>query len=305
MRILVLGAGATGAYFGVRLLQAGHQVTFLVRPARAERLRRDGLRLHSAKGDFSGPVDAQVSVPAGDFDLVLLASKAYDLDGAIAAIAPAISAGTRIIPLLNGIRHLQMLDLAFGAERVWGGLCHISVTLQADGSVLQLGQLDRLTFGARVPDPRADVLAPLLLDAPMDMRHSPRIIDAMWEKFVFLATLAGMTCLARGSIGDLLAVPDGESLLRRCYAEACEVAARAGHPVSADAHAEALAILTTAGSPLKASMLRDLERGTVTECEHILGDLLARGRAFEVDMPVLAAACAHVRRYERTRPATA
>lgn len=302
MRVLVLGAGATGAYFGARLIQAGNAVAFLVRPARAESLRRDGLRVHSACGEFSAPVEVVTELPSGSHaDLVVLSCKAYDLDSALAAIAPAVGPSTRVLPLLNGLRHLSALDLAFGATRVLGGLCHISVTLQPDGSVLHMGQLHRLTFGARAADPCLDELAPALLAAPAEMRCSERIVDAMWEKFAFLATLAGMTCLLRGSVGEIGATPDGVDLLRRCYAEACAVAAGAGHVLSAAARAEAEAILETPGSPLKASMLRDLQRSGATECEHILGDLSARAAALQLDVPLLRAATTQLRVYEAGR----
>lgn len=299
MRVLVLGAGATGAYFGARLVQSGCAVSFLVRPARAEQLRRDGLRIRSAHGDFCAPVELLTTVPAGRaFDLILLACKAYDLDTALAAIAPAVGPESRVLPLLNGLRHLDVLDLAFGAQRVLGGLCHISVALQPDGSVLHMGQMHRLTFGARTLDPRLDDLAPALLGMPAEARCSERIIDVMWEKFAFLATLAGMTCLLRGSIGEIVATADGAELLLRCYAEACAIAAATGHAVDAAAQAEARMILTAPGSPLKASMLRDLQRGATTEAEHIIGDLIARGTAHGIDMPLLRAAAAHLRVYE-------
>lgn len=302
MRVLVLGAGATGAYFGARLIQAGSEVHFLVRPARAELLRRDGLRITSAQGDFSAQVPLLTSVPAGQrFDLILLACKAYDLDAALAAIAPAVGEDTRVLPLLNGLRHLGVLDLAFGARRVWGGLCHISVALQNDGSVLHLGQLHRLTFGARSADAREDELASALLAMPAEMRRSGAVLDAMWEKFAFLATLAGMTAQMRASIGEIVATPDGAPLLRRCYGEACAIAAAEGHAVGEVAREEAEVILTTAGSPLKASMLRDLQRGGATECEHILGDLIARGAAHGLDTPLLSAAATHLRIYEKSR----
>ena len=302
MRVLILGAGATGAYFGARLIQSGSAVSFLVRPARAERLRQDGLRVLSPHGDFSGAVDVVTSLPAGrHFDLILLACKAYDLDTALAAIAPAVGPDSRVLPLLNGLRHLDVLDLAFGASRVLGGLCHISVTLQPDGSVLHMGQPHRLTFGARGSEPDAclDAIAPALLAAPAEVRRSERIIDAMWEKFAFLATLAAMTCLMRGSIGEIGATPDGFALLRRCYEEACAVAAAAGHAITEPAQADAIAILTTPGSPLKASMLRDLQRGGATECEHIIGDLVSRGEG--LDLPLLRAAVTHLRVYEAGR----
>ncbi|GMV28853.1 MAG: 2-dehydropantoate 2-reductase [Rhodanobacteraceae bacterium] len=302
MRVLVLGAGATGAYFGARLIQSGRAVSFLVRPARADVLRRDGLRVHSTQGDFASAVDLLTAVPPNTtFDLILLACKAYDLDAAVAAITPAVGPDSRVLPLLNGLRHLDRLDLAFGADRVLGGLCHISVAQQPDGSVLHLGQLQRLTFGARAPDARLDELAPALLAVPAEVRRSERIIDAMWEKFAFLATLAAMTCLMRGTIGDLVATPDGAALAQRCYAEACAIAAAEGHAVAATAQSEATATLTAVSSPLQASMLRDLRRGATTECEHIVGDLIGRGAVHGIDMPLLRAAAAHLRVYERGR----
>ena len=130
MRILVLGAGGTGGYFGGRLLEAGADVSFLVRPARAQRLAADGLRIISPCGDFSSSVKVLTLLDsAAPFDLILLSCKAYDLDSAIAAIRPAVGANTRILPLLNGLKHFDVLDAAFGSEHVLGGLCHISVTL--------------------------------------------------------------------------------------------------------------------------------------------------------------------------------
>ena len=302
MKVLVLGAGATGAYFGARLIEAGSDVTFLVRPARAERLRADGLRVVSEHGDFAAPVSTLVTIPSSAaFDVVLLACKAYDLDSAIAAIAPAVGSRTRVIPLLNGMRHLDALDLAFGAERVWGGLCHIPVTLLDDGVVKHMGKVHRLTFGPRRDDPHVADIAPALLAMPVSVMFSERIVDAMWEKWAFLSTLAAMTCAMRGSIGQIVATPDGTALMRRCYDEARQVVRACGHAVGETSRADSDASLTAANSPLTASMLRDLERGARTECEHILGDLVARGTKHGLDLPLLTAACAHVRVYEGAR----
>lgn len=305
MKALVLGAGATGAYFGSRLIEAGSDVTFLVRPARAERLRADGLRVVSENGSFAGPVQTLVTVPRdADFDIVLLACKAYDLDSAIASVAPAVGSRTRVIPLLNGMRHLDALDLAFGAERVWGGLCHIPVTLQDDGVVRHLGKVDRLSFGARRDDARVAEIAPALLAMRVSVTHSTNIVEAMWEKWAFLSTLAAMTCAMRGSIGQIVATPEGAALMRRCYAEALRIAEACGYVIREASRADSDQSLTASNSPLTASMLRDLERGARTECEHILGDLVARGRTNGIDTPLLSAALAHVRVYEgQRRPA--
>ena len=301
MRTLVLGAGATGGYFGSRLIAAGHGVDFLVRPARAQRLAAEGLRVQATRGNFSAPVNVLTEVD-GDaaFDLVILSCKAYDLASAIAAIAPAVGPHTLVLPLLNGLRHLDALDAAFGASRVLGGLCHISVALDAEGTIRQVGSIDRLTFGVRasaqdIPVPVRDAL----LAMPVEVRESDDILGAMWNKFTFLSTLAGITCLLHGTIGEIAATPDGAALASHLYFECAETARRSGHGPSESAVAEAISTLTASGSPLKASMLRDLDRGTTTEVEHVLGDMLARAQALEVDAPLLAAACTRLRIHER------
>ena len=304
MRILVLGAGAIGGYFGARLVEAGSDVSFLVRPARAARLAAGGLRIASGRGDFDAPVRA-VTTAHRRYDLVVLSCKAYDLDAAIAAIAPALGPRSRVLPLLNGMAHLDALDAAFGAERVLGGLCHISATLENDGAIRQFGALERLTFGSRgaaevPPDARA-----ALLSIGPQAAESADVLAAMWEKFAFIATLAGITGLMRAAVGAVVATPDGRALVERLYRECCAVAAREGHAPGAAAQAAALGTLCAAGSPLKASMLRDLERGARTECEHILGDMRRRAKDSGLDVPLLSAALTHLRVHEAARAAQA
>jgi 2-dehydropantoate 2-reductase len=301
LRILILGAGAIGGYFGARLIEGGADVSFLVRPHRTERLARHGLRVLRSEGDFAQPVRA-ITQADGAYDLVVVSCKAYDLDAAIAAIRPAVGAQTRVLPLLNGLRHLDALDAAFGAARVLGGLCHVSVTLEPDGAIRRFGTLERLTFGSRdaaEPVPAA-IDAGLRAIGPQAVA-SADILGAMWDKFVFIATLAGITCLMRGAVGEIVATADGAALVRRLHGECAGIAERSGHPLPAIAVAGAMDILTAAGSPLKSSMLRDLERGAPTECEHVLGDLRARAQAFALDVPLLSSALAHLRVYECQR----
>lgn len=301
MRILILGAGAIGGYFGARFVESGANVSFLVRPARAARLAADGLRVHATRGDFAGPVRALTQID-GEYDLVLLSCKAYDIDAAIDAIRPAVGANTLVLPLLNGLRHLDALDRAFGAAHVLGGLCHISVTLDDDGSIRQFGALERLTFGAR---DASQEIPPSVRDALLALGpqvvESADVLAAMWDKFVFIATLAGSTCLMRGAVGEIVATVEGAALVKRLYDECAAIAACSGYAFAPAAVEAALGILTTSGSPLKASMLRDLERGARTECEHIHGDLRARAVGFDLDTPLLAAALAHLRVHEAAR----
>lgn len=303
MHVLVLGAGAIGGYFGARLIEAGHRVEFLVRPARAARLAKQGLRVCSQRGDFAAPVQIYVGAAvANPPDLVILSCKAYDLASAIEAIAPTLGDATRVLPLLNGLQHLDALDDAFGKPRILGGLCHISVTLDDDGSIRHFGRLEKLTFGSREAEVRVPpAIADGLHGIGSGVVASDDVLGAMWDKFGFIATLAGLTCLMRATVGQIVATPEGSALSRRLHAECVAIAAAAGHPVLEAAIRSAQAILTAPDSPLKASMLRDLERGARTECEHILGDLRERAIGFEIDTPVLEAALAHVRVYEAAR----
>lgn len=300
MRVLVLGAGATGAYFGNRLIESGAEVSFLVRPRRAAALASQGLIIRASSGTVQRQVNAITAVPPdAKFDLVLLSCKAYDLDSAISAIAPAVESGACVLPLLNGLRHLDALDAAFGRNRVLGGLCHISVTLAEDGSVRQVGSIARLTFGSRPETPAVSgQVRDGLLSMAEEVVHSTDVISAMWQKFAFLSALAGITCLMRANIGAIVAVPEGAELIRWMYLECAEVARRSGYPPDDGALSEALDILTAPHSPLKASMLRDVERGQRTEVEHVLGDMLARAAALGVDAPLLGAACAQLRIHE-------
>ncbi len=196
MRILVLGAGGTGGYFGGRLAQAGADVTFLVRPARAALLAERGLRIRSPLGDADLDVatvtgqDLPALAAARPFDLVLLACKAYDLDSAIESVAPAVGANTAVLPILNGLLHYDALDARFGRERVPGGLCFIGATLGADGEVLHLGRPASITFGLREGNADGGVLARLAAayaQAGVDHLYAPDIAAAQWIKYSFLA----------------------------------------------------------------------------------------------------------------------
>lgn len=295
MRILILGAGGTGGYFGSKLLQAGCDVHFLVRAARAQQLQRDGLSVRSPLGDrhMEAPCLTQETLPAEiakqPFDLVLLSCKAYDLNSAIEAIAPAVGPQTAVLPILNGLAHYDVLDARFGHAAVLGGLCHISVTKADDGSIVHLGKLERLTFGAREDGQRECVAALLALcqHAGIDVVATDAISAAQWDKYSFLTALAAGTCLMQASVGEIVAVEGGAAFLRGLYAECLAVATAEGHAVADNAQAAALEMLTRPGSTLKASMLRDLLAGHRTEAAHIVGDMLQRAQANDLVTPLL------------------
>ena len=310
MRVLVLGAGGIGGYFGGRLAEAGADVTFLVRPGRAAQLAADGLVVRSPHGDIARPVRtvSAESLPGdGRHDVVLLTCKSYDLDAAIAAIAPAMAGGAAVLPMLNGMRHLDRLDAAFGAASVLGGLCHIAATLAPSGEVRHLNKLHALTLGPRQPSQAALVAAFAEAAGPahFDLRVAEDPIQDMWEKFVLLATMASMTCLMRGNVGQIMAADEGEALVLAALAEADATAAAAGHASRPARLAQARATLTERGSSFAASMLRDVERGGPTEGDHVVGDMLARAHAAGLAAPMLGAAWCHLQTYEARRAAGA
>ena len=309
MRILMLGAGGTGGYFGGRLAEAGVDVTFLVRPARAAALQRDGLRIRGPLGDADvrvATVTADALARAVDrapYDLVVLSCKAYDLDSALDAVAPAM-AGATLLPILNGLRHYPLLDARFGPRQVLGGLCVISAMLGPDGDVVHLSKTASITFGGRdgaSPDPRATAFAQACAAAGIEHLHSPRIEQALWSKFTFLATLAAATCLMRAPIGDIVASDGGAAFVQTLHAECVAVAHAAGEPIEAEARHGALESLTQPGSPLAASMLRDLEAGQRVEAAHIVGDMLQRSHRADLPAPNLAMAWRHLQAYEARR----
>ncbi|HYH66293.1 MAG TPA: 2-dehydropantoate 2-reductase [Urbifossiella sp.] len=279
MRFLVVGAGAVGGYFGGRLLEAGRDVTFLVRPARAEQLAATGLVITSPAGDVTVPSPPTV-LAAGvraPFDVVLLSCKAYDLDGAMDAVAPAVGPGTAVIPLLNGMQHLDALDARFGPGRVLGGSCFISAKVNDAGRIAHVSDPHRLVFGERAGgrSGRVDAIAAAMAGAKFEAVASDDVVQEMWEKWTFLAALAGVTCLTRAAVGDVVAA-GGSDLVLALLDECRAVAAAAGHAPRPGPWEAAVRRLTHPRSVVTASMLGDVERRGRTEADHVLGDLLRR-----------------------------
>ena len=300
-RFLVLGAGAVGGYFGGRLAEAKADVTFLVRAARAAALNERGLAIESTFGDVTIPVKTVTAdTLSGFFDTVLLTAKAYDLEPAIVAIQPAVGPETAILPVLNGLVHLDRLDAAFDRERVLGGVAYIAATMTAEGTIRHLNRIHGITFGERSGEISrwVEKIAQTFAATPVSAKASDNIMTDMWEKFVMISSLAGMNCLMRGSVGDILAADDGEGLILELLAECEAVAAASGFPPRPQHREQCRTMLTERGSSFSASMRRDLEAGLRTEGEQILGDMLRRARANGIVTPLLQAAVCHLQVHE-------
>ncbi|HEY3732614.1 MAG TPA: ketopantoate reductase family protein [Streptosporangiaceae bacterium] len=303
MRVLVVGAGATGGYFGGRLADAGRDVTFLVRPKRAAQLGADGLQIVSEHGDLT--IAPRLVVPGevgGGYGLVLLAVKSYALARAIEDFAPAVGPDTLILPFLNGMAHIDVLSARFGTGRVLGGTCIVAATLDETGRVLQLAGFQAIGYGDRADPESAGVRAldPVLQGAGFDARRSAEIDLEMWGKWVALAALGATTCLMRGTVGQVMAAPGGQRFTEDVLAECAAVAAASGYPMRAASLDWMRARMTEAGSSFASSMYRDLIAGGPIEADQIIGDFAARGRAAGVPVPLLSLAYTHLSVYQQS-----
>lgn len=304
MKILILGAGAVGGYFGGRLVEAGADVEFLVREARADVLQQKGLEIISPFGNYQSAVrtvTAETLSPR--YDLVIFTCKAYGLTEAIKAIRPAIGANTVIVPLLNGISHLDTLDQAFGKSHIAGGSCQLSATLGPAGEIVHLNQIHKIIFGERDGTQSAlmQSLKEIFARTKVNAEHNSDITQIMWEKFIFITTLAGLTCLMRADMGTITKTRHGTALTREMLEICRTTAERSGaNPDPTRLAAMATTILTE-NSPLKASMLRDIENGSTTEGEHLVGYMTQLAEQHHLDCKLLQVALTHLQAYELQR----
>ena len=307
MRILVVGAGAVGGYFGGRLVQAGRDVTFLVRPKRAEQLQAQGLPIISPPyGDFTArPKVITAAVIPSPYDVIFLSVKSYSLAAAIDDFAPAVGPRTVIIPVLNGMHHIDVLRQRVGEKSVLGGVCFVATEIDAQGSIVQLADFQSLTYGELdgKKTARIEAVHDAFRGAGFDTTISGDILRDMWQKWVWLASVGALTCLLDGNIGEIVAVPAGADLILSVFRECAAIAGACGYPLSETFLAEKSSQLTAPGSPLTSSMYRDLKEQAPVEVDSILGDLIERGRKQGVSAPLVQAAFVRLSIYQRRRAA--
>jgi 2-dehydropantoate 2-reductase len=303
MRVVILGAGGVGGYLGARLITGGADVAFLTRGARAAELSARGLVVKSPLGDFAAPVKVMVTGTAPETapDVVVLACKELALASALDAVTPLLGNKTRLLPLLNGVRHLDLLSERYADTHLLGGIIHGATNLRSDGVIEHLSSFMTVITGpvATASDPVADEFVDRLKRAGVEAHVTHEIRQDMWNKFVFLAAFAGITCLMRASIGAILQTDHGRARILHLLDETRSVPQAEGHAPPEAMMEEYRALLTQDGSALTSSMLRDIESGRRTEGAHILGDMLQRPRKHELPAPVLAIAAAHVQAYEK------
>lgn len=304
MRILVVGAGATGGYFGARLAQAGQDVTFLLREKRALAVQRDGLTVHSPHGDFHfQPSVLQASQLTGPYDLILLTVKSFGLEAAIKDIAPVVGEHTMILPVLNGMKHIETLSQRFGEHALLGGLCKINATLDADGHIHQMTPMHQIYYGELSGEKTARIqrVDQAFKEAGFDAFLSETIMTDLWEKWLLLCSFGAITCTMHGNIGQVASAPGGTEFATGIVNEALTTMKAFGYAERAAAVAKVKEAVTDKYSEQTSSMYRDMTQGNPVEADQIVGDLVERAIRVGINVPLLQAAYTHLCVYQKNR----
>lgn len=304
MRILVVGAGAIGGYFGGRLLEKGEDVTFLVRKKRQEQLLRHGLVIDSPHGNISLLPKTIVNDEKADpFDVIIVSTKSYHLGGAIEDIRPYIGRHTIILPLLNGIAHVDRLVSEFGEDHVIGGLCFIETTLDVDGKVIQTSPLHDLVFGELngIECTQVKTLQHAFSGTKANFRYSEVIKKDMWEKYLFISALSGITSLMRSPIGPIRSTPAGKQAIQAVIEEVIKISKTMNAPIDSDMNIVLMEKINSMGYDMKSSMQRDVEKGNPTEVDHFYKYLLDSSVKDKLETPNLQLIYANLKVYEQSR----
>ncbi|MGG1103883.1 ketopantoate reductase family protein [Bacillus subtilis] len=300
MKFLVVGAGGVGGYIGGRLSEKGNDVTFLVRQKRAEQLKKTGLVIHSEKGNVSFQPELISAGETGQFDVVIIASKAYSLGQVIDDVKPFIHQESVIIPFLNGYRHYEQLFAAFSKEQVLGGLCFIESALDNKGEIHHTSASHRFVFGEWNGErtERIRALEEVFSGVKAEVIISGHIEKDIWKKYLFIAAQAGITTLFQRPLGPILAIEAGRHTAQTLIGEICAVLRKEGVPADPDLEEESFRTMTSMSYHMKSSMLRDMENGQTTEGDHLHGFLLEKAKRLSLAAPVLETVYANLQVYE-------
>lgn len=309
MRILIVGAGATGGFYGGLLAKAGREVTFLLRERRAGQVRAHGIEILTHLGEHLTVhpevlTARELQAHPVVFDLILISTKSYQLAAALEDIAPAVGPQTILLPVLNGMAQLGALSERFGAERVVGGSVRIMSYLDEQNRVVQMNELDQLNFGELSGERTERILAVerALNVSGYRAQLQENILDTLWQKWTLLTSMGAICVLARGNAGQVAAAPYGAAFARAVIQESAAVAAANGYPAPEPIVEMHVRRMTEPNSTITSSMYRDMVAGAPVEADHILGDFLDRAKG--VPVPLLTAAYVQLKIYEAERANT-
>jgi len=301
MRIAVIGAGGVGGYFGARLAQAGNDVVFVARGAHLAAMRANGLRIESAVGDFVLPHANATDDPASlaPVDVVMFCVKLWDVEQGAAQIAPLVARGGVVIPFQNGIDAVDIVTRAVGASHVLGGVAYIAASIKAPGVIAHVGTMARLRVGAFDASlaPRAQAFVDACVAAGVEAERAQDIDRALWEKFVFLNAVSGLTCLARQPLGVIRSDAELRATFVASMRETIGVAKARGIEWPDDFIARQLRALDGLPAEMRASMLHDLSAGRRLEAPWLCGRVAELAASLHVAAPVNATIYAALKPY--------
>lgn len=304
MRVLIVGAGAVGGYFGGRLLEKGVDVTFLVREKRKQLLTETGLQIESVHGDVTLEPKTVISETGGElFDLILVGTKSYHIEQAIQDVKRYVVPGTMIIPLLNGIQHLDRLIDVFSENQVLGGLCFIESTVGPEGEIIQTSPVHELVYGELSGEKteRISQVEKLLSGTKASIRRSDTILTDMWHKYMFISGLSGVTTLFRSPIGPIRDTDGGRDVIRRLFHEIGQIMRAVGAPIQDGIEEVQIKKISEMTSRMKSSMQRDMEKGDAVEGDHLQGYLLQLADKNSIKAPTLEMVYSNLKIYEQQK----
>jgi 2-dehydropantoate 2-reductase len=301
MRIAVMAAGGVGGYFGARLAQAGHEVAFVARGRHLAAIRERGLTVRSASGDIHLAKVTASDDPRslGWFDVVLFAVKLWDTEAAAEAIRPLLAGGGVVIPFQNGVESIERISAIVGAAQVMGGAAYIAATIGEPGLIVHTGQIARLRFGSvlREQEAAARGFHDACTGADIDAELVADIRRVVWEKFVFLAAMSGVTSATRQPIGVIRSDPDLRACFEAAMREACAVGRARGIALTDDLVAQQMVFADGLAAEMKSSMLNDLVAGNRLEAPWLSGAVARMAKESALAAPVNATLYAAVKPY--------
>jgi 2-dehydropantoate 2-reductase len=290
MKVLVVGAGAVGGYFGARLYESGVDVTFLVRKNKQLLINESGINVQSVHGNVNIlPKTITASYPPEAYDVILVSTKSYHFDSAVVDIKRFVGENTVIIPLLNGISHLDILLNAFPNNNVMGGLCFIESTKNGENEIIQTSPAHDLVFGelsGEITD-RVRSIRKVFSNTKASIRTSDSIIRDMWVKYFFITCFSGITTLFRSNIGFIREDKDGLEMIKKLIIEIGLIVKKHEVPLPDNIEENQLMKIKEISETMKSSMLRDMEKEADIEGEHIHGYLLNLANKYHIDTPLL------------------
>ena len=289
MKVLILGVGGLGGFFGAHLQKTNCDVTFLVTDKTKKLVSETGIKILSDFGNFKiNPILITKKSLKINYDVIIISCKAYHLDEAIADLKPT-QKNAIIIPLLNGQAHISKLEKAFKRENVFGGVAHVSSNTTSPGEIKHVGKIKRLTFGSRYEANKniANEFYQLCRKADFQTMLSDNIDHDIWEKWIFIATIAGSTTLFQTSIDNISKKPDGKIFIQNLWNECINISKENGYELRAEAKSLHEDLLFKSDVPFKASMLVDMEKKLMTEHEHIFFEFIKLGKKKKLNTSLL------------------